>query len=451
MKKILFSMMVTAGLVSCGSQQEVPYAVISGKLATPQKETLKLVTGRQLIKEIAIGADGAFRDTIREMGNKRYYYLINNQQALSLYLENGTNLVLNIPKEMREAQVTGKGAENIQFLQEKSAFLRQNLSVKDTALFGKNPQDFKIQATSVLDNLRKTLKDKKLGAKFTSYEENWLHYYYIQLLEDYPRYHAVVSGIMPDVPQGYNPEKEKINYDQADLYDNVSTYQTLVQNRLYELYPKHNDKGQIQRIIDEGKKLKSENIRLEIARVLVSFLKIDGENNELIYSYINDYITDAKFKDEVKNTYENSKKLTKGAVAPTFTYENYKGGETSLESLKGKVVYIDVWATWCMPCLQEIPALLGLEQKFHGKDVAFVSISIDDEKDRERWKQLIEKKQLKGIQLIADKAWKSKIVEDYVIKGIPRFILIDKDGKMVKADAPRPSDPATADLIEGLL
>lgn len=401
----------------------MPYAVISGKLVTPQKETLKLVTGRQLIKEIVVGADGSFRDTIRQMGNKHYYYLINNQQALSLYLENGTNLVLEIPKEMKETKVEGTGAENIQFLQEKTAFLYKNLSAKDAELFGKNPQEFKEKSTLKLGDLRKMLKDRKLDKKFSFYEEKWIDYYFIQLLEDYPRYHALISGVMPDVPKDYNPEKENVDYDQADLYDNVSAYQKMVQNRLYELFPKYNDRGQIQRLIEEGTKFKSENIHLEIARGLASFLKIDGENNELIYNFVNEYISDAKFKEEVKNTYENSQKLTKGIIAPSFIYENNNGGETSLESLKGKVVYIDVWATWCMPCLQEIPALLSLEQKFHDKEVAFISISIDEEKDRQRWKQVIDKKQLKGIQLIADKAWKSKIVEDYVITRYSPFYI----------------------------
>lgn len=450
MKKIILGVMSAIALISCG-KKEAPYAIVSGKLQIPQEETLKLVTGRQLIKELKIAQDGSFRDTITDLGNKHYYYLVNNQQALTLYLENGTDLVLDIPQEMKETKVTGKGAEKIHYLQEKSAFLREKLSSKDKALFGKNPQDFKTTATSLLEELKAKLKSKKLDEKFTAYEEEWIHYYTIQLLEDYPRYHALVSGMMPDVPQDFNPEKEKINFDQADLFDNVSTFQTMVQGHLYKFFPTHNDTEQIQRMIDEAKKFKAENIRLEMARVLSSFMKIDGENNDLIYNFISQNVTDKKFKEEVETTYQNSKKITKGVPAPAFTYANYNGGETSLESLKGKVVYIDVWATWCMPCLQEIPALQELEKKFHGKEVAFVSISIDAEKDHARWREFIETKQLKGIQLIADKAWKSQIVEDYVIKGIPRFILIDKEGKIVRAEAPRPSDPATADFIDSLL
>ena len=71
--------------------------------------------------------------------------------------------------------------------------------------------------------------------------------------------------------------------------------------------------------------------------------------------------------------------LPTGAASPTFTnYENYAGGTTSLEDLKGKYVYVDVWATWCGPCKREIPSLKKVEKEFHGKNIEFVSISVDN-------------------------------------------------------------------------
>jgi thiol-disulfide isomerase/thioredoxin len=71
--------------------------------------------------------------------------------------------------------------------------------------------------------------------------------------------------------------------------------------------------------------------------------------------------------------------LISGKPSPVFDYENHKGGKTSLESLKGSYVYVDVWATWCGPCRQEIP-LLKVEQQFEGKNIKFVSISVDTQK-----------------------------------------------------------------------
>jgi len=128
----------------------------------------------------------------------------------------------------------------------------------------------------------------------------------------------------------------------------------------------------------------------------------------------------------------------------------HAGGTTSLSDLKGKYVYIDVWATWCGPCVREIPALKALEQKFHDKNIEFVSISIDVEKNYNKWKNMITARDLRGVQLLADKGWQSSFVKDYGIKGIPRFILLDPEGKIINANAPRPSNPNLTTLLESL-
>ena len=149
--------------------------------------------------------------------------------------------------------------------------------------------------------------------------------------------------------------------------------------------------------------------------------------------------------------------LPKGSVSPTFAeYENFNGEKTSLSDLKGKYVYVDVWATWCGPCKAEIPSLKKVEKMYHGKNIAFVSVSIDDdrshggswEKANEDWKKMVEEKELGGIQLFAPKGWKSDFVREYKINGIPRFILIDPDGNVVTPSAPRPSSDALIKLFD---
>ena len=146
--------------------------------------------------------------------------------------------------------------------------------------------------------------------------------------------------------------------------------------------------------------------------------------------------------------------LPKGAVSPTFVgYENFKGGKTSLKDLRGKYVYVDIWATWCGPCKAEIPALKELEKKYHGKNIVFVSLSVDDdrshggswEKAHETWKKFVADESLGGVQLFSPKGWKSEFVQGYRITGIPRFVLIDPKGNIVTPSAPRPS---SAELIK---
>ena len=138
-------------------------------------------------------------------------------------------------------------------------------------------------------------------------------------------------------------------------------------------------------------------------------------------------------------------------VSPSFDYENHKGGKTKLEDLRGKYVYIDVWATWCGPCIAEIPHLKKVEAKYHGKNIDFVSISVDTEKDYEKWKKMVVAKELGGIQLFADKNWTSDFIKAYGINAIPRFILIGPDGKVIKADAPRPSSSLLVELLDSLV
>ena len=140
-----------------------------------------------------------------------------------------------------------------------------------------------------------------------------------------------------------------------------------------------------------------------------------------------------------------------GMVSASFDYENHKGGKTKLEDLRGKYVYIDFWATWCGPCKAEIPFLQKIEEEYRGKNIEFVSISIDAAKDHDKWKAFVDEKKLGGIQLIADNNWESAFVKSYKVTGIPQFILLDPTGKIVKSDAPRPSNPKLKELLDSLL
>lgn len=163
------------------------------------------------------------------------------------------------------------------------------------------------------------------------------------------------------------------------------------------------------------------------------------------------------YKRYINNDLAMKRQLPKGSPSPLFVdYENINGEKTSLSDLQGKYVYVDVWATWCGPCKAEIPALKKVEKQYHGKNIAFVSMSIDDdrshggswEKANEDWKKMVIEKELGGIQIFAPKGWESKFVQDYKINGIPRFILIDPKGNIVTPSAPRPSSEELIKLFD---
>lgn len=150
-------------------------------------------------------------------------------------------------------------------------------------------------------------------------------------------------------------------------------------------------------------------------------------------------------------TMSTAKKKMNNVVAPNFEYENYKGGKTTLESLKGKYVYVDVWATWCGPCRAEIPSLKKMEAAYHGKNIEFVSVSVDAEKDHDKWKTFVAEKELSGTQLFAGKTVVSEFIKAFEVNSIPRFILIDPKGVVVDSDAKRPSDPRLQEQLNKIV
>ncbi|WP_281297656.1 TlpA family protein disulfide reductase [Flavobacterium limnophilum] len=179
---------------------------------------------------------------------------------------------------------------------------------------------------------------------------------------------------------------------------------------------------------------------LENNKLNVNFIAVEKANMENTLQSLTDYYKKTQSANKLNNT-----------MSPSFDYENHKGGKTKLEDFKGKYVYIDVWATWCGPCRAEIPFLKKTEEMYHDKNIVFVSISIDVDKDHDKWKNFVSEKQLGGVQLFADKNWNSDFMTSYGVISIPRFILIDPNGKVVKGNASRPSSPQLKEELDKLL
>lgn len=139
-------------------------------------------------------------------------------------------------------------------------------------------------------------------------------------------------------------------------------------------------------------------------------------------------------------------KLKVGDQIPDFKFLDVSGKEIALSDLKGKYVYIDVWATWCGPCKMELPHLKELEKKMHNKKIEFVSISCDV--DKIAWEKMVKEKELGGVQL--NFGGDRTILDMFGIKHIPHFILLDKDGIIVNLTMPRPSNAETEKILNAL-
>jgi len=211
-------------------------------------------------------------------------------------------------------------------------------------------------------------------------------------------------------------------------------------------------------------KLSSKEFIKKLNRVenkISEILKAKGLDSELIKNELSrNTKTIAYLKKNYAKQHEQLVKFAKGTPSPKFVnYEKFGGGKVSLDNFKGKYLYIDVWATWCGPCKREIPSLKSLYKDFKDKNITFISISVDNGrgykndaiKAKEGWKKMIKNKNMKWMQLYADKDWRSDFIKAYGINSIPRFILIDDKGEIVNAHAPRPSNEVTRKLLTEVL
>lgn len=149
-------------------------------------------------------------------------------------------------------------------------------------------------------------------------------------------------------------------------------------------------------------------------------------------------------------TYKWQKKSNNTATVPAFTLQNATGKIFDISSLRGKVVYIDFWGSWCKPCLAQMANSAKLQQTFRNRDVAFLFINFYDTK--EKWLKTIRERKLKGIHVKSEAGDEQYFNEKFgIANGFPRYALIDKKGILITMSAPHPNDREAALLIEKYL
>lgn len=173
-----------------------------------------------------------------------------------------------------------------------------------------------------------------------------------------------------------------------------------------------------------------------------------GVKLDSVYNLMTIKFTETKMREDIQTVYNGYKPIARGQSAPNFELPNVKGNLVSLENFRGKLVYIDFWGTYCKPCFNLVPALNQLEAQFHGKDIVFIGIGMD--KDDPLWLKRIEQFHMGGIQLRSESR-EHPFLRHFKVFGIPRFVLLDKEGKIIDAYAKEPDDPELIDQLKTLL
>lgn len=157
---------------------------------------------------------------------------------------------------------------------------------------------------------------------------------------------------------------------------------------------------------------------------------------------INDYLahcTTPKYAKMLNQQYLTVKKLSKGMPAYNFELTDTSGKKVRLSDFKGKLVYLDFWASWCHPCREEMKSAPALHEKLKDeKDMVFIYISMDA--SVAAWKKAIQQDKIEGVHVLADNATNGKLAKEYMIFGVPRYMIIDRKGNFLENNALRPSE-----------
>lgn len=173
---------------------------------------------------------------------------------------------------------------------------------------------------------------------------------------------------------------------------------------------------------------------------------------DTVYNDFKKEFINSSYSDELELKYAEWLSIARGQPAPEITGVTIENDTLSLSKLKGKVVYIDVWATWCSPCIVEFPFYNNIQKEFEGNDeVEFLFVSVDS--DREKWISFLKEKTIpEGTQIHEFlETDHSPVQESYKMWGVPRYILIDREGMIYDAKAPKPSSGKVANLLKKLI
>ena len=468
-KQILFSLMVLLSFWACSEKEETidTTIIIAGKLENHKGTVIKVSLEDELSVD-SIQSDGSFLLKF-EYSETETFMLQNADLRFSLYLSPGDSIYFTGDAEDFGPTFLASGdkaAENT-YLRKKIKSMNESGLNNFMELMALKKDDYFVKKDSLL-NVVKTnfvqLKDNEgIDPKFLELESSFFTYQSLFMDQLYPTYHGYLNQTNPDSVdfprEKIQAEVEKVPLDKTELLA-VAPYKNILDSR-------------IQKLTSALMKADTTLTSYEVASWMAidSLLKNPEMRDQFKYENIkmtmeyrgpshteeqyNKFLaenTTPKFVEKLEKIKSKWEPISPGKEVPDFSFVDIDGNPVKMSDLRGQLVYIDIWATWCGPCIAEHPHWDKMKAEYKDKPVAFLTVSIDDSK--EPWEKMVKNKKMEGLQWFAENAWQSELTQFFMVNAIPRFLLLDTDGKIIDPSADRPSGNIRETLdkhLEGLV
>ncbi|RAJ25150.1 thiol-disulfide isomerase/thioredoxin [Gelidibacter algens] len=432
---------------------KVDYVILKGDIKNVMGSELRINSIKRFTKTINIKDTGSVIDTLY-IEEGLYSISFEKKTSVNVYMMHGD--VISFTADAKDYYKTlifhgdNSGINNF--------YVAKAQALKD---FRKNAQEIYLLEEGEFEQKIKTFQDDletkldqvaSISEALRTAEKRAINYNRIENKDMYESFHGYYSKNETfKASEGFKKEVEELDLNNTEDFFFSSDYYLLVSSRLskeaYEIGKRDSISYEFAEL-EQASKLENKAIGNQIMFDNVRIQLATTYDKESFLDKFMGLSTNDEHKQKIQDLYNELGILDVGKPSPKFVnYENYAGGTSSLDDLKGKFVYIDVWATWCKPCIYEIPFLEEIENQYRGKGIEFVSISVDNNKDHQVWKNMIAEKEMTGLQLFADKNFNSDFIKAYKINGIPQFILLDNEGNIVQANAPRPSEKKLIELF----
>ncbi|MCF6223334.1 MAG: TlpA family protein disulfide reductase [Flavobacteriaceae bacterium] len=432
----------------------IVHAIISGKITNVKDKVFVLKGLKDKIKTtLEFDEKGNF--SVDLTSPKQEFVLFEGINKAYIYLNPGDRayLTANADNFLKSLKFTGDSAPlNNYDVGTDNLYLEENRDFKQK--YSQNESEFSTSKKEWIQKYYVFLENSPgLTKEFKKIEKRNIYYGYVRDFIRYEKFHKkYVENNDFVVSENFLDEFKNLDWNNEQDYKDCHFYSHLISDRInsnFEKEKKTDENKLISKIKYINKSINNQYIKDQLLFKNSEYNITYTENFQSFYQAFLEGVKDPELKSKITKTYKSLVVLAKGKTSPKFiNYENYLGGTSSLDDFKGHYVYIHIWASWCPPCTKEIPDLSKLNNKF--KQITFVSISVDEGKDKSKWREMVKEKNMNWVQLYSDKNWSSEFIKAYLIKGIPRNIIIDPQGKIVSANAPRPSDEKLTNLFNEL-